>query len=61
MKNTKRKTKSKKETQYLLSIPGMKEKLIEGSKMPIEECEDVDSINWEEIEKESSKDGRVHP
>jgi hypothetical protein len=30
----------------------MKEKLIEGSKTPIEEREDVDGINWEEIEKE---------
>jgi len=53
MKNTTDKTKSDQETQYLLAIPCMKEKLIDGSKTPIEECEDVDGINWEEIAKES--------
>jgi len=37
MNNSTDKTKSEKETQYLLGIPGMKEKLIEGSKTPIEE------------------------
>ena len=55
MKNTTDRTKSKKESQYLLAIPGIKEKLIEGSKTPIEECEDVDNINWEEIVKETTK------
>jgi len=47
-------TKSKQETLYLLSIPGMKEKIIEGSKTPIEECENIDDINWEEIAKEAN-------
>ena len=47
-------TRSKRETQYLISIPGMKEKIIEGSKTPIEECEDIDDINWEEIAKEAN-------
>jgi len=53
MKNSTGKTKSKQETQYLLAIPGMKEKLIEGSKTPIEECEEIDNINWGEIAKET--------
>jgi hypothetical protein len=53
MKNSADNERSKQEAQYLLAIPGMKEKLIEGSKTPIEECEDVDDINWEEIEKET--------
>jgi len=53
MKDTKHKTKSKKETQYLLSIPGMKENLIEGSKTPMEECENIDYINWEEMAKDA--------
>ena len=52
------KSNSKKETQHLLGIPGMKEKLIEGSKTPIEECEDVDNINWEEIEKEANRQNK---
>ena len=52
------KSKSQQETQYLLSIPEMKEKLIEGSKTPIEECEDVDNINWEEIEKEANRQNK---
>ena len=55
MKNTTDRTKSKKESQYLLAISGMKEKLMEGSKTPIEKCEDVDNINWEEIAKETIK------
>ena len=46
MNNSTDRTKSKKESQYLLAIPGMKEKLIEGLKTPVEECEDVDNINW---------------
>ena len=53
------KSNGKKETQHLLGIPGMKEKLIEGSKTPIEECEDIDNIiNWEEIEKEANRQGK---
>jgi len=56
MNNSTTNERSKQETQYLLGIPGMKEKLIEGSRTPIEECEDVDNINWEEIEKEANKD-----
>jgi hypothetical protein len=43
-----------KETLYLLSVPGMKEKIIEGSRTPIEECENIDDINWEEIAKEAN-------
>ena len=52
------KSNGKKETQYLLCIPGMKEKLIEGSKTPIEECEDIDNIDWKEIEKEANEQGK---
>jgi hypothetical protein len=38
----------------------MKEKLIEGSKTPVEECEDIDDINWEEIVKETgNQDNRI--
>ena len=60
MENITDKTKSEQETQYLLSSPGMKEKLIEGSKTPIEECENVDDINWDEIEKEAgNQDNRA--
>jgi hypothetical protein len=60
MKNTTDRTKSKQETQYLLAIPGIKEKLIEGSETPIEKCEDVDNINWDEIEKETgNQDNRT--
>jgi len=49
------KSKNQHETQYLLGIPCMKEKLIEGSKTPLEEFEDVDNINWKEIEKEANR------
>jgi len=60
MNNSTTNERNKQETQYLLGIPGMKEKLIEGSKTPIEECEDVDNINWEEIEKETgNQDNRT--
>lgn len=31
-----------KETLYLMSIPGMKEKLIQGMKTPAEECDDFE-------------------
>ena len=30
------------ETLYLCSVPGMKESLIEGAKMPVEECVELD-------------------
>ena len=53
MKNSTDNERSKRETQYLIVILGMKEKLIEGSKTPIEECEDIDNINWEEIARET--------
>ena len=35
------------ETLYLLSIPGMKEKITEGMKTPIEECESLEDIGWD--------------
>ena len=31
---------SMRETLYLLSVPGMKERLLEGLEIPIEECDD---------------------
>lgn len=34
------------ETIQLMSIPGMREKLTEGAKMPIEDCTPMDKINW---------------
>ena len=55
MKNTTYKTRSEKEIQYLLAIPGIKEKLIEGSKTPIEECENVDDISWVDVVMEATK------
>ncbi len=33
-----------KETLYLLSIPGMREKILEGGRTPIEECSE--KIDW---------------
>ena len=30
------------ETLYLLGVPGMKDRLIEGLKIPVEECEDFE-------------------
>ena len=30
------------ETLYLLGVPGMKERLVEGLKIPVEECEDFE-------------------
>jgi prefoldin subunit 5 len=36
--------RSVKETLYLLSIPGMREKILEGGKTPIEECSE--EIDW---------------
>lgn len=34
------------ETVYLLSTPGMKEKLIEGKNTPIEECVSEKEVEW---------------
>ncbi len=39
--------KSIQESLYLLSIPGMKESIIEGMNTPLEECEDVGSLGWD--------------
>jgi antitoxin YefM len=33
------------ETEYLLSIPGMKESILEGMKTPLEDC--VERIDWQ--------------
>lgn len=32
------------ETQYLLSIPGMRESILEGLKGPVEEC--TEELDW---------------
>lgn len=34
------------ETLYLCSIPGMKEKIIEGMNTPIEDCVPEDQVQW---------------
>lgn len=34
------------ETVYLMSIPGMKEKLVEGKNTPIEKCISEDEVEW---------------
>lgn len=34
------------ETLYLSSVPGMKEKLIDGLKTPIEECVSEEEVDW---------------
>lgn len=34
------------ETLYLMSIPGMEEKIIEGLNTSIEECVKEDKVNW---------------
>ena len=34
------------ETMYLSSIPGMKEKIIEGMNTPVSECVPEDEVNW---------------
>lgn len=34
------------ETLYLCSIPGMKEKITEGMKTPIDECLAEDEVQW---------------
>jgi PHD/YefM family antitoxin component YafN of YafNO toxin-antitoxin module len=38
------------ETLYLMSIPGMKESIIEGMNTPLEECSD--SLLWDDEEAE---------
>ena len=38
--------RSLQETLYLISIPGMEEKIIEGLNTPIEECIKEDEVNW---------------
>ena len=34
------------ETLYLSSIPGMKEKIVEGLKTPLEDCIPEDQVEW---------------
>ena len=34
------------DTLYLSSIPGMKEKIVEGLKTPIEDCIPEDQVEW---------------
>ena len=34
------------ETAYLLTIPGMKEKLIDGVNTPLEDCVDESLVEW---------------
>lgn len=34
------------ETDYLLTISGMKEKLIEGLQTPLEDCLDESQVDW---------------
>ena len=34
------------ETLYLSSIPGMKEKIVEGLKTPLDECLPEDEVQW---------------
>lgn len=38
--------RSLQETLYLMSIPGMEEKIVEGLNTPIEECIKEDEVNW---------------
>ncbi|GAB6171739.1 hypothetical protein JCM15765_12170 [Paradesulfitobacterium aromaticivorans] len=35
------------ETLYLVSVPGMKEKLIGGRNTPIEECKTPEELGWD--------------
>jgi antitoxin YefM len=39
--------KSVQETLYLLSVPGMREALIEGVNTPAEECKTAEEIGWD--------------
>ena len=34
------------ETLYLVSVPGMREKLMNAMKEPLEECVDEDAVEW---------------
>jgi len=34
------------ETMYLLSVPGMRESLIVGINMPVEECKTLEDLGW---------------
>jgi hypothetical protein len=36
-----------KETEWLLSIPGMRESIIEGIDTPVEECLSLEDIGWD--------------
>ena len=38
--------RSLQETLYLMSIPGMEEKIVEGLNTPIEECAKEDEVIW---------------
>lgn len=35
------------ETLYILSVPGMRENILEGTKEPIEECKTLEDIGWD--------------
>lgn len=35
------------ETLYLLSIPGMRESILEGSKESIDQCKSLEDIGWD--------------
>ncbi len=39
--------KSIQETIYLLSVPGMREALIEGINTPIDDCKTTEEIGWD--------------
>ena len=34
------------ETLYLVSAPGMREKIMDGMKTPLEDCVDEDAVEW---------------
>ena len=34
------------ETLYLVSVPGMREKIMDGLKQPLNECLDEDAVEW---------------
>ena len=34
------------ETLYLMSVPGLTESIVEGGKIPIEECVSEDEVEW---------------
>lgn len=38
------------ESLYLLSFPGMKEKLVAGKDTPVSECVPLEEIEWDNIE-----------